>query len=92
MYRKTNLGNDPSALTRSPLEVNKFIKLYRTRGLNPRVRPMGRAAASPPCGVMDRDSTGETPSALCPPQEAGFTLNQWNSLLRACGKKPREEI
>ncbi len=24
---------------------------------------------------MDRDSTGETPSALCPPQEAGFTLN-----------------
>ncbi len=36
---------------------------------------MGRAAASPPCGVMDHDSTGETPSALCPPQEAGFTLN-----------------
>jgi hypothetical protein len=29
-----------------------------------------------PCGVMDRNSTGETPSALCPPQEAGFTLNQ----------------
>jgi hypothetical protein len=25
---------------------------------------------------MDRDSTGETPSALCPPQEAEFTLNQ----------------
>ena len=24
---------------------------------------------------MDRNSTGETPSALCPPQEAGFTLN-----------------
>ncbi len=24
------------------------IKSYRTRGLNPRVRPMGRAAASPP--------------------------------------------
>ena len=48
------------------------IKLYRTRGLNPRVRPKGRAAASPPCGVMDRNSTGETPSALCPPQEAGL--------------------
>jgi hypothetical protein len=52
------------------------IKLYRTRGLNPCVRPKGRAAASPPSGVMDRDSTGETPSALYPPQEAGFTLNQ----------------
>jgi len=25
---------------------------------------------------MDRDSTGETPSALCPPHKAGFTLNQ----------------
>ncbi len=52
------------------------IKLYRTRGLNPRVQPQGRAAASLPCGVMDRDSTGETPSALYPPQEAGFTLNE----------------
>ncbi len=51
------------------------IKLYQTRGLNPRVRPKGRATASPPCGVMDRDSTGEPPSALCPPQKAGFTLN-----------------
>ncbi len=30
----------------------------------------------PPCGVMDRDPTGETLSALCPPQEAGFTLNK----------------
>ncbi len=56
-------------------EGESEIKLYRTRGLNPRVRPMGRAAASPPCGVMDRDSTGETSSALYPPQEAGFTLN-----------------
>ncbi|MCZ6450369.1 MAG: hypothetical protein O6918_05825, partial [Deltaproteobacteria bacterium] len=28
----------------------------------------------PPCGVMDRDSTGETPSASCPPQGAWFTL------------------
>ncbi len=55
--------------------IGTLIKLYRTRGLNPRVQPMGRAAVSPPCGVMDRDSTGETPSALCPPQEAGFTLN-----------------
>jgi len=27
---------------------------------------------------MDRDSTGETPSALYPPQEAGFTLNHSN--------------
>ncbi len=52
-----------------------LIKLYQTLGLNPRVRPKGKAAASPPCGVMDRNSTGETPSALCPPQEAGFTLN-----------------
>jgi len=25
---------------------------------------------------MDRNSTGETPSVMCPPQEAGFTLNQ----------------
>jgi hypothetical protein len=24
---------------------------------------------------MDRDSAGETPSALCPPQEAGLTSN-----------------
>jgi len=26
----------------------------------------------PPCGVMDRDSTGETPSVLCPRQAAGL--------------------
>jgi hypothetical protein len=25
MYRETNLGNDPSALTRSPVEVNNFF-------------------------------------------------------------------
>ncbi len=29
------------------LEKNCGIKLYRTRGLNPRVRPKGKAAASP---------------------------------------------
>jgi len=55
-----------SSLSRYPLSSLslKAIKLYRTRGLNPRVRPKGRAAAFPPCGVMDRDSTGETPSAF----------------------------
>ena len=67
--------------------IGTLIKLYRTRGLNPCVRPMGRAAASPPCGVMDRDSTGETPSALCPPQEAGFTLNLMVIVLRVYEKQ-----
>ncbi len=62
--------------SRDDLEIESGeIKLYQTRCLNPRVRPKGRAAASPPCGVMDRDSTGDTPSALCPPQEAGLTSN-----------------
>jgi 5-methyltetrahydropteroyltriglutamate--homocysteine methyltransferase len=40
---------------------------YRTRDLNPRVRPKGESC---------RFSPLETPSALCPPQEAGFTLNK----------------
>ena len=49
-----------SSLRRYPLSSLslKAIKLYRTRGLNPRVRPKGRATVSPPCGVMDRNSTG----------------------------------
>ena len=51
------------------------IKLYRTRGLNTVVDQREELPFLPPCGVMDSDSTGKTPSALCPPQEAGFTLN-----------------
>ncbi len=35
----------------------------------------GELPLLPPCGVMDRDSTGEPPSALCPPQEAELTSN-----------------
>ena len=34
-------------IPRSSSGESKAIKLYRTRGLNPRVRPKGRAAASP---------------------------------------------
>jgi hypothetical protein len=67
------------------------IKLCRTRGLNPRVRPKGRAAASPlwkPHRSFDFAQDGELAlrgpqgpesmgrTTLCPPQEAGFTLNR----------------
>jgi len=58
MVLRAKRGKDLSVAGRSA------IKLYRTRGLNPRVQPKGRATASPPCGIMDRDSTGE-PHRLC---------------------------
>ncbi len=45
------------------LFYSRINQVILNTGFDPRVRPMGRAAASPPCGVMDRDSTGETPSA-----------------------------
>ena len=28
------------------------------------------------CGVMDRDSTGETPSVMCPRQATGYPINE----------------
>ncbi len=58
-------------------KTQREIKLYRIRGLNPRVRPKGESC---------RFSPLETPSALCPPQEAGFTLNQITRIPRG---KPR---
>ncbi len=71
------------------LNLNQVIS---NRDLNPRVRPKGRAAASPPpCGVMDRDSAGETPSALYPPQEAGITLNQFNDIRKFLGPATNSE-
>ncbi len=45
------------------------IKLYRTRGLNPRVRPKGRSMGeSYPFSPLD------TPSVMGPPQEVGFSV------------------
>ncbi len=38
---------DPLPQGKWPTKFKLVIKLYRTRGLNPRVRPLGRAAASP---------------------------------------------
>ncbi len=55
---------DPMPLLKCRVLPTFQIKLYRTQGLNPRVRPKGRATASPPCGVMDHDSMGK-PHRLC---------------------------
>jgi len=57
---------------RVPVIENQVIS---TTGVEPRGRPKGRATASPPCGVMNRDSTGDTPSVLCPRQAAGLPNN-----------------
>jgi len=51
------------------------IKLYRPRGLNPVVDQREELPLLPPCGVMDRDSTGGTSSVLCPRQAAGLPNN-----------------
>ena len=77
-----------SSLRRYPLSSLslKAIKLYRTRGLNPRVRPKGRATVSPPCGVMDRNSTGETLSILYPRQAAGLPNNRAQTGLTKASK------
>ncbi len=55
--------------------INGKNQVIPTTGFEPCGRPKGRAAASPPCGVMDRDSTGETPSVLCPRHAAGIQDN-----------------
>jgi flavin-dependent dehydrogenase len=44
-------------------------------GFEPPCSTKGESYRFSPRGVMDRNSTGDTPSALCPPQEAGFELN-----------------
>ena len=49
----------------------------------------GELPLLPLCRVMDRDSTGETPSALCPLQEAGFTLNQLSGYVASISEIPR---
>ncbi len=57
--------------------IDPVIKLYRTRGLNPRGRPKGRAAISPlwnPLGFVPASSGGVTIKSLLkivgPPSEA----------------------
>ncbi len=55
--------------------TGKAFQVISTTGVEPRGRPKGRATASPPCGVMDRDSTGETPSVMSTRQAAGLPYN-----------------
>ncbi len=53
-----------------------IIKLYRIRGFKPRVRPKGRAAASPPLWSNGPRLHGGIPIGFVPASKAGFTLNQ----------------
>ena len=66
------------------------IKSYRPRDLNP-VVDRREAAAPPPCGVMDRDSTGDTPSVMCPRQAAGYPNNFRNQAIRVSNPEPLKD-
>ncbi len=49
-------------------------QVISTTGFEHRGRPKERATTSLPCGVMDRDSTGEIPSVMCPRQATGYPI------------------
>jgi hypothetical protein len=66
------------------------IKSYRPQYLN-HVIDQKETAASPPCGVMDRESTGDTPSVMCPRQAAGYPNNFRNQAIRVSNPEPLKD-
>jgi len=66
MVRK--LKGDAKKFRNQVISPTGFESLCSTKGKSYRFFP--------PCGVMDRDSTGETPSVLCPQQAAGLPNNK----------------
>ncbi len=45
-------------------------------GFESRCSAKGESYRFSPCGVMDRDPTGETPSVMCPRQAEGYPINE----------------
>jgi len=67
-----------SSLERTFLTVANDDNFYK-KAKNTKNQVISNTGFDPPCstnGESYRFSPLETPSALCPPQEAGFTLNQ----------------
>ena len=91
MIRKNTPLVNPSAifpvLNPDSKTARPIIKSYRPRYLNP-VACQREATVSPLCGVMDRDSTGGTPSVMCLWQAAGYLINFRNQTIRVPNPKP----
>jgi len=72
--KKAGVGRSVQSLT--DIEILGEKSSYIDHGVWTQWSTKGKSYRPPPCGVMDRDSTGETSSVLCPLQAAGLPDNQ----------------